>query len=53
MAGPASSPVCLAHLQETLGVPAEIGLPEIALPEGEAYDPVFAVAIGLALREVT
>ncbi|WP_435366215.1 pilus assembly protein PilM [Desulfofundulus kuznetsovii] len=40
------------HLQESLGIPVEVGLPDIRLPDEGPYDPAYAVAIGLALREV-
>lgn len=44
-----------AFLTEELGLPADMGLPGVrvhtASPE-DGYDPSFAVAIGLALREV-
>jgi len=39
-------------LQKELDIPVEIGFPDIDFKEGQAYNPVFAVAIGLALREV-
>lgn len=41
------------YLQEELGIPVEAGFPEIYLSEGETFDSAFAVAVGLALREVT
>lgn len=40
------------HLQEALGVPVEVGRPQVSLADGVHYDPAYAVAIGLALREV-
>lgn len=40
------------HLREALGVPVEVGRPQVFLAEGVDYDPAYAVAIGLALREV-
>lgn len=40
------------HLQEALEIPVEVGLPAIGLPDDIQYDPAYAVAIGLALREV-
>lgn len=39
------------YLEDAIGIPVEVGVPEIALPEGEVFDPAYAVAIGLALRE--
>lgn len=41
-----------SFLQNELKVPVEIGFPDIDFKEGLVYNPVFAVAIGLALREV-
>lgn len=40
------------HFQEALGVPVEVGRPDIRLPDESSYDPAYAVAMGLALREV-
>jgi type IV pilus assembly protein PilM len=41
------------HLQDALGIPVETGVPEVYFAEGETFDPVFTIAIGLALREAT
>ncbi|HAA90666.1 MAG TPA: pilus assembly protein PilM [Peptococcaceae bacterium] len=41
-----------SYLQEVLGLPVEIGVPEVAFSDGVEFDPCFSVAIGLALREV-
>lgn len=40
-------------LEDVLDMPVEIGVPDVHFAGGVAYDPVFSVAIGLALREVT
>ena len=39
-------------LQEALGLPVEVGVPQVDFAGGIAFDPAFSVAIGLALREV-
>jgi type IV pilus assembly protein PilM len=41
------------HLEEALGLPVEVGVPEIEFSQDTTYSPEFAVSIGLALREVT
>lgn len=41
------------HLEEVLGLPVEVGVPEIEFSQDTTYSPEFAVSIGLALREVT
>ncbi|HAA89357.1 MAG: Type IV pilus assembly protein PilM [Thermoanaerobacterales bacterium 50_218] len=41
-----------SYLQEVLGLPVEIGIPDVAFSDGVEFDPCFSVAIGLALREV-
>lgn len=39
-------------LRDSLEIDVEVGVPEVDFAEGVSYDPAFAVAIGLALREV-
>lgn len=39
-------------LQAGLGVAVEVGVPQLEFGPGVAFDPAFAVAVGLALREV-
>ena len=41
-----------AFMETCLEIPVQVGIPEVVLPEGQTFDPAFAVAIGLALREV-
>lgn len=40
------------ELQGSLDIPIEIGVPDIDFSEDKVYDPVYAVSIGLALREL-
>ncbi|MCL5290650.1 MAG: pilus assembly protein PilM [Eubacteriales bacterium] len=42
-----------AFLEDVLGIPVEIGIPDVNFAGNVSFDPVFSVAIGLALREVT
>lgn len=39
-------------LQADLGVTVEVGVPQLEFGPGVVFDPAFAVAVGLALREV-
>lgn len=40
-----------AYLQDILGIPIEVGIPDINFSTDETFNPQFAVAVGLALRE--
>ncbi|NLI11358.1 type IV pilus assembly protein PilM [Pelotomaculum propionicicum] len=40
------------EMQSSLEIPVEIGVPEIEFAADKAYDPVYAISIGLALREL-
>ncbi len=42
----------VGEMQSSLDIPIEIGVPEIEFSEDKVYDPVYAIAIGLALREL-
>lgn len=42
----------VGEMQSSLGIPIEIGVPEIEFAADRVYDPVYAIAIGLALREL-
>lgn len=39
------------YLRDALGIPVEAGIPEVYFSEDNVFDPAFAVAVGLALRE--
>jgi type IV pilus assembly protein PilM len=45
--------VLAGHLQQTLGISTEAGMPDVDFSVGGMYDPAYAVSIGLALREVS
>ncbi len=40
------------YLRDALDLPVEEGIPGLDLPQGMDFDPQYAVAIGLAIREV-
>jgi type IV pilus assembly protein PilM len=42
----------VGEMQSSLDIPIEIGVPEIEFAADKVYDPVYAIAIGLALREL-
>ncbi len=42
----------VGEMQSSLDIPIEIGVPEIEFSADKVYDPVYAVSIGLALREL-
>ncbi len=42
----------VGEMQSSLDIPIEIGVPEIEFAADKGYDPVYAIAIGLALREL-
>ncbi|OPZ73715.1 MAG: Competence protein A [Firmicutes bacterium ADurb.Bin456] len=39
------------YLEDTFGLPVETGVPSLEFSGPLTYDPAFAVALGLALRE--
>ncbi|MGB9792977.1 MAG: pilus assembly protein PilM [Thermacetogeniaceae bacterium] len=41
-----------AFLENILGIPVRVGTADLPLPEGDGFDPAYAVALGLALRGV-
>lgn len=42
----------MPFLEGALDLPVKSGIPDIGMPDGKPFDPVYSVAIGLALREV-
>jgi len=42
----------VGEMQGSLDIPIEIGLPDIEFAADKVYDPVYAISIGLALREL-
>lgn len=43
----------VGEMQSSLDIPIEIGVPEIEFAADKMYDPVYAISIGLALRELS
>lgn len=41
-----------AFMEDVLDIPVAVGTADLPLPEGEGFDPAYAVALGLALRGV-